>query len=125
MTRQNWLEWLALGVSAVAVAGVIGFLAVDAIFDDGRPPIPEVELHTEAAYEAPAGWLIPATVRNGGDRAAEAVVLRASAEVGGTTEESELTVDYLPSGSEAQVTFGFSGEPDGEVSVGVVGFRLP
>jgi uncharacterized protein (TIGR02588 family) len=123
--RSNWLEWLALAISVVALVGVVGFLVVDAIVDEGRPPSPAVELRMAEAYDAPSGWLLPATVRNDGDIAAEAVVLRATAEIEGTTEESELTIDYLPSGSEVQVTFGFSSEPEAEVRVQVVGFRLP
>lgn len=123
--RSNWLEWLALAISVVALVGVVGFLVVDAIVDEGRPPSPAVELRMAEANDTPSGWLLPATVRNDGDIAAEAVVLRATAEVEGTTEESELTIDYLPSGSNVQVTFGFSAEPNGEVRVGVVGFRLP
>lgn len=123
--RSNWLEWLALAISVVALVGVVGFLVVDAIVDEGRPPSPAVELRMAEAHDTPSGWLLPATVRNDGDIAAEAVVLRATAEVEGTTEESELTIDYLPSGSNVQVTFGFSAEPNGEVRVGVVGFRLP
>jgi uncharacterized protein (TIGR02588 family) len=55
----------------------------------------------------------------------EALVLRGTAEIGGEAEESELTVDFLPAGTEVDVTFGFSAEPDGEVSVQVIGFRLP
>jgi uncharacterized protein (TIGR02588 family) len=123
--RSNWLEWLALTISVVALVGVVGFLVVDAIVDEGRPPSPAVELRVADAYDAPAGWLLPATVRNDGDMAAEKVAVRAVAEVGGTSEESELTIDYLPSGSNVQVTFGFSAEPEGEVRVQVVGFRLP
>ena len=123
--RQNWLEWLALAASVLAVVGVVGFLIVDGLQDEGRPPLPIVELHTSEAYRSEQGWLLPAAVTNGGDSAAEALVLRATAEVGGEAEESELTVDYLPAGTEVEVTFGFSTEPDGGVEVQVIGFRLP
>lgn len=123
--RQNWFEWLALVVTVTALLGVVGFLIVDGIQDEGRPPSPVVELQAEAAYAIDGGWIIPATVTNDGDRAAEAMVLRATAAVAGEPEESELTLDYLPAGTSVDVSFGFSGEPDGEVVIGVVGFRLP
>jgi uncharacterized protein (TIGR02588 family) len=123
--RQNWLEWLALVVSILAVVGVVGFLLVDGVRDEGRPPLPLVEVRVAEAYQTPHGWLVPSTVTNDGDSAAEALVLRATAEIGGEVEESELTVDFLPAGTEVDVTFGFSAEPDGEVSVQVIGFRLP
>lgn len=123
--RQNWVEWVALAVSVLAVVGVIGFLVVDGIRDEGRPPAATVELRRSEAYETNHGWIVPATVTNDGDRAAEALVLRATATVAGEEEESELQVDYLPAGTSVEVSIGFSAEPDGEVTVQVVGFRLP
>lgn len=123
--RQNWVEWVALAVSVLAVVGVVGFLVVDGLRDEGQPPTPVVELRHSDAYTTDHGWIVPATVTNDGDRAAEALVLRATAMVGGEEEESELTVDYLPAGTSVEVSIGFSAEPDGEVTVQVVGFRLP
>ncbi len=84
-----------------------------------------VTLNHDAAYVGEHGWYLPATVNNGGDSASEAVQLRATAMVAGEEEESEVTVDYLPAGSGVEVTFVFSGEPEGEVSVQPIGFRLP
>jgi uncharacterized protein (TIGR02588 family) len=123
--RQNWVEWVALAVSVLAVVGVVGFLVVDGLRDEGQPPLPVVEVHTNEAYQSDHGWLVPAAVTNDGDSAAEGLVLRATAEIDGEAEESELTVDYLPAGTEVEVTFGFSAEPAGEVDVQVIGFRLP
>ena len=123
--RQNWLEWVVLGVSVVAVVGLVGFLTIDGITDEGRPPEPRAELLAQAAYEFAGGWIIPATVTNGGDEAAEALALRATATIDGAEEESEISIDYLPPGSDVDVSFGFSAPPEGEVTVQVVGFRLP
>lgn len=123
--RRNWLEWVALVVSVVAIVAVVGFLVVDGLRDEGRPPMPVVEVRLEDGYETATGWLVPATIRNDGDRAAEAVQLAARASVGGSDQESEVTLDYLPSGSELDVLFGFSARPDGEVGVTVRGLRLP
>jgi uncharacterized protein (TIGR02588 family) len=123
--NRNWVEWLALAISIVAVAGVVGFLVVDGLADEGRPPLPVVHLELAMAYPSDHGWLLPATVTNDGDEAAEAVLLRATATVAGDEEESEVTIDFLPAGTEVEVTFGFSAEPEGEVSVQIVGFRLP
>jgi uncharacterized protein (TIGR02588 family) len=123
--RQNWLEWVALFVSVLAVIGVVGFLMVDGLRDEGEPPIPTVELHVDEAYGTDHGWIVPATLSNAGDEAAEALVLRATASVAGAEEESELTVDYLPAGTAVEISFGFSTEPDGPPGVQVIGFRLP
>lgn len=123
--RQNWVEWVALAVSVLAVLGVVGFLVVDGIRDEGQPPTPVVELHRDGAYATDHGWLVPATITNEGDTAAEALVLRGTATIAGEDEESEITIDYLPAGTSVEVSLGFSAEPDGEVTVQVVGFRLP
>jgi len=123
--RQNWLEWGALVISIIAVIGVVGFLLVDGLRDEGQPPSPMVELHADRAYPTDHGWIVPATVTNGGDEAAEALVLRASATIAGAEEESELTVDYLPAGTAVEISFGFSAEPEGTPQVQVIGFRLP
>lgn len=123
--RQNWLEWLVLAASAAVVVGVVGFLVIDGLTDEGRPPAPRVDVLTDEGYEVSGGWIIPATVRNDGDEVAVALVLRATATVEGTEEESEVSVDYLPPGTDVEVSFGFSNEPAGSVTVQTVGFRLP
>ncbi len=123
--RQNWLEWVALAVSVIAVIGVVGFLLVDGLRDEGEPPAPMVELQADQAYTTDHGWIVPATVTNAGDEAAEALLLRATATIAGAEEESELTVDYLPAGTAVEISFGFSAEPDGTPAVQVIGFRLP
>lgn len=123
--RQNWLEWVVLAISAIAVVGLIGFLVVDGVTDEARPPRPMVQLREADAYQAPSGWIVPADVTNDGDDAAAAVVLRATATVAGATEESEVTIDFLPAGTGVEIAFGFSERPEGTVVVSTVGFRLP
>lgn len=124
MTR-NWLEWIVLAVSALFIAAIAGFLVVDGLTGEGAPPSPIVTLDRDAAYEVDGAWFVPGTVRNGGDVAAEAVLLRATATVDGEEEESELTVDYLPAGTDVDITFVFSGEPEGQLSAQPIAFRLP
>lgn len=123
--RQNWLEWVVLAISAALVVGLVGFLVVDGITDEGRPPSPRVELLPDEAYEVENRWILPGTVTNEGDQAAEALALRATASVNGADEESEITIDFLPAGTDVEISFGFSGRPEGEVTVSTVGFRLP
>lgn len=123
--RQNWVEWVVLAISAAAVVGLVGFLLFDGITDEARPPEPRVELQVDAAYDVPGGWIVPARVTNAGDGAAEALVLRATATVDGVEEESEIAIDFLPAGTDVEISFGFSAEPVGEVTVQTVGFRLP
>ena len=122
---RNWLEWLALGIGSVALAAVVGILVVDELSGRDMPPDISVELHLDQAYETDHGWLLPATLTNAGDDAAEALELEAVATVDGVEERSTVQVDYAPSRSDVEATFGFSAPPDGDVEVQVVGFRLP
>lgn len=122
MDRRNNVEWAILAASLIAVVGLVGFLIVDGVTDAGRPPSPLVALHPERAYAITTGWLLPATARNNGDKSAQSVALRATATVNGETEEAEVSIDYLPAGTEVEVTFGFSAEPDGDVLVRITGF---
>ena len=123
--RQNWLEWVVLGISVAAVVGLVGFLVIDGITDDGRPPQPVVEVGPGDAYDIASGWILPAIASNEGDVAAESLVLRATATVDGAEESSDVSIDFLPSGSEVEVSFGFSGRSRWRRHVTVVGFRLP
>ena len=121
--KRNWLEWIVLVASGVAIVVLVAILAATGLFGGDRPPSPVVALRTEEGREAPAGWIVPATVRNEGDVAAQAVVLEASAMVAGQEELSELEVDYLPPGTEVEIEFAFSARPDGEVEVRIVGMQ--
>ena len=123
--RQNWAEWGVLIISVIIVTGIVGVLLIEGFVNEARPPQPVVEIHVDAAYETATGWILPTSVMNEGDEVAEALVLRATATVGGEEEESEVTLDYLPAGTRVEVAFGFSAQPDGEVRVQTIGFRLP
>lgn len=123
--RQNGLEWVVLGVSVAAIVFMVGFLVVDGLTDAGRPPEPVITQQVDAAYAVSEGWILPALATNEGDEAAEELALRATATVDGVEEESEVTIDYLPAGTDVEFSFGFSGQPDGDVTVSIVGFRLP
>ncbi len=122
--RRNALEWIVLGVSIVAIVALVGILVVQGL-GESRPVSPNIELRIDEGRSTGAGWIIPADASNDGDQAGVAVVFEASAEVGGEEEASEITVDFLPAGTTVEVAFAFSAEPDGEVSVRLVGFRLP
>ena len=121
--NRNFLEWGVLAISVVALVGLVGFLLVDALTSGDDPPSISIELRTAELRETPVGWTAPATVRNEGDQGAEAVVVVASAVVGGETVESEVTIDLLPADSETEVAFGFPGRPEGPIEVRLVGFR--
>ena len=123
--RRNPLEWLVLGLSLAAIAIVVGYLVYDGVSGGTDPADPSITLHPTEAYQGQLGWVIPATMSNRGDEAAEAVVVEATAMVGGKEETTELEVDFLPVGTDVGIQLAFSARPEGEVEVRLVGFRSP
>src|SRR5688500_4629537 len=122
--KRNVVEWAVLGASSVGIA-VLAVVLIGEGISEARPPDPTVEVRLAEARQGVVGWIVPATVSNEGDEAAEAVVLEASATVDGQEETSELEVNFLPAGTTVEVAFGFSAMPSGEVLVRLVGFRVP
>lgn len=122
--KRNVVEWTVLVVSVAAIVVLVGALVLEGL-RGGGPPDPAVTLHADRGDASAHGWTLPATVRNVGDEAAEEVAIEASAEVAGTTETSELVIDFLPVGTAVEAAFSFSGEPAGEVTVRVVSFTVP
>ena len=124
MTRRNIVEWMVLAASIVAIATLVAAIVVTGL-NEARPAEPRVELRLAEARSNELGWLVPATVRNDGDESAQSVVLEITASVGGQEESSEIEVPFLPAGSEVDVAFAFSAEPESELTVRLVGFQLP
>ena len=124
MTKRNIVEWAVLVVSVVAIGVLVAALVVTGL-SENSPADPQVELKLNEARMGELGWMLPATVRNEGDMTAEAVVIEATATVDGEEESSEIEIAFLPAGSEEDVVFAFSAEPDSDVTVRLVGFQLP
>lgn len=122
--RRNAVEWLALGTSVLAIILLVALLLIEGI-SGTREPNPRVTLLTDQARPGHMGWIVPATVANDGEVAAEAVVIEATAEVAGAPETSEVEVDFLPGGTEVQIAFAFSAQPEGEITTRLVSFRVP
>lgn len=125
MRTRVGLEWAVLAISALVIVLVAGFLVFEGLTAGDDPPDPAVTVHSDQGRAGAHGWIVPATVLNRGHEAAEAVVLEATATVGGETETSEIDIDFLPAGTAVDVAFAFSDRPEGGVEVRVVGFRLP
>jgi uncharacterized protein (TIGR02588 family) len=121
---RNAVEWSVLAVSVLGILVLVVVLVVEGL-GESRPADPQVELRTSEARQASLGWIVPASVTNAGDEAAEAVMLEATAEIAGEAEVSEIEVNFLPAGSAVEIAFSFSAQPTGEVTVRLVGFRQP
>ena len=124
MTKRNIVEWAVLVISVVSIGVLVGALVLTGL-NENTPADPQVELKLDEARMGQLGWTLPATVRNEGDMTAEAVVIEATATVDGEEESSEIEIAFLPAGSEEDVVFAFSAEPDSDVTVRLVGYQLP
>ena len=124
MTKRNIVEWAVLVISVVSIGVLVGALVLTGL-NENTPADPQVELKLDEARMGQLGWTLPATVRNEGDMTAEAVVIEATATVDGEEESSEIEIAFLPAGSEEDVVFAFSAEPESEVTVRLVGYQLP
>ena len=122
--KRNPVEWIVLGVSVLAIVLLVGMLVIEGL-GETTPADPQVELRTAEAHQTSHGWVIPATVRNAGEQAVEGVIIEAEGMVDGEPETSELDVAFLPGGSSVDISFAFSARPESEVTVRLVGYRLP
>lgn len=123
--KRNWLEWVILAVSVMVVVGLVGYLLV-AGFSNSGPAMIRAEIDRAQAEGGPAGsWLVPVTVHNSGGTAAVSITVEGTATVAGMEESSMVTIDVLAADSEVELRLGFSGEPDAEVTVRVVGYEIP
>ena len=122
--KRNVIEWAVLGISVLAIGALVITLVIEGL-GETTPADPQVELRAADGYQAALGWVVPATVTNAGDQAVENVVLEAEATVDGEPETSELDIAFLPGGSSVDIAFSFSAQPEGEVTVRLVGYRLP
>ena len=123
--NRNWLEWSILVSSVVLVVGLVGYLLVSELANGG-PAVIRLEVTAVEAGDGPDGsWLVPVTVHNEGGEAAISIVVEGTAVVAGSEQSSQLTVDVLAAESEIDLVLGFSGRPEGEVQVRVVGFGTP
>jgi uncharacterized protein (TIGR02588 family) len=121
--RENTLETAAVLISALLVAAMASYLTIAGVGADA-PPDPHARIVGEARQGA-MGWIVRAEIGNRGDTAAVAIQLEATADVDGEEEVSAFDVDYLPGGSTVEVEFAFTGPPDGEVELRLLGYRLP
>lgn len=122
--KRNAIEWAVLLASAAGIVLVVAVLVAEGL-SPATPANPTVELRLAEARSGALGWIMPATVANDGDEAAEVVVIEAEATVAGELETSEAVIDYLPAGSRTEVAFGFSSRPEGTISTRLVSFQVP
>lgn len=102
-------EWVIAALSALLVAGVVGFLLYDALV---LPPGPaRITVAADTVIPVQEGYLVRYTARNEGRSTATAVQIEgALREAGREVERAAATIDYLP--PQATRTGGFFFERD-------------
>ena len=115
-------EWVALSVSLLLLAGVVGLIVWLWVNEPAGPPQFKVERGT-ARSEAGLYHLTVA-VTNVGGRAAGQVRVEGRLSGGGQEERPVTTLEFLPAGAREEVVLLFRSEPSG-ASVEVVSYQQP
>jgi uncharacterized protein (TIGR02588 family) len=126
-TRQgtSLLEWCVAAVGGLLFIAMIGYMAIEGLETGDGPP--QIEIVASPPVQKGSIYIIGFEARNVGDQTAAGVVVRATLSQGGQdVETSEVTVDYLPSGSTRSGGFFFAHDPSAyEVQVRPVGYLDP
>lgn len=120
------VEWIFGGVSTVAVAGLLLYLAVMSLSGPGAPP--DLVARLDRVEKLSGGWLASATIENRGDATAAQVQLHAILKPAqGKAEQREIVFDYVPAHSRRQGAFLFQAEPQaaGDIRFVVQGYSEP
>lgn len=126
--EKNRLEWAVFGIGLVLVLGTIGVLLWDTARSGDDPPDLTVELGPpQRRHRSNQGWAVPVTVRNRGGETAVGVRIKVVLELpGGSREEAELDVAFVPRGSQRQGWIHFLHPPASGRLVGwVAGYEQP
>jgi uncharacterized protein (TIGR02588 family) len=124
--KAHPLEWAIGLVSALLVAGLIGFVLAQAIGEASR--IPEITARVDAIdATAAGGYRVRFTAENQGNASAAAVEISGTLESpDGENEESTVTLDYVPAFSQASGWLLFERDPKlGRLKVTPKGFAEP
>jgi uncharacterized protein (TIGR02588 family) len=119
------LEWVVGGLGAVLVGGAIAYLVYHSLSRDGTPP--DVRVVAEHVLDLQNGYLVQFRAFNrGGSAAAELTIEGELAGPDGTTEVSEVVLDYLPPRSGREGGLVFSRDPRaGQLSLRAKGYATP
>jgi uncharacterized protein (TIGR02588 family) len=120
---SRW-EWVAGGVSALVVLGILAVL-VREIAQPGRPP--DIRVTVDSVLPVSSGHLVRFTARNTGTEAGADVVVEGELRVGAAVvETSTASVDYLPGGAVRRGGLFFTRDPAlGRLRLRALGYEAP
>ncbi len=118
-------EWATAAVGLVIVVAILAALAHRAVFTADTPP--KITITVLAIEAQQSGYLVRTRVTNGGTMTAAQVVIEGVVTIESEREErSQVTIDYVPAGSERIAGLMFSMDPRrGQLQVRTVGFQDP
>lgn len=127
MARWNWLERGVFLLSALLVATMLGFLAVETwMMSDDAPP--DLVVHVGTPLKGRGGpWRVPVLVENHGSQTAEEVRVGVElSHAGEVLERAELTLSYVPRRSRREGWVSFHREPPpGSLTARALGYASP
>lgn len=104
------LEWAVAAISSLIVAGMIGFLLIEAVNTEESRPVPVATVSDIAPIEG--GYRVEIDAMNNGGTTAASVRFRAALQRNGQTLESaDVTFDFLPAQSSRKGAVIFANDP--------------
>lgn len=115
-------EWVALSVSLLLLASVVGVIIWLWVKEPAGPPQFKVE---RGMVRSEAGlYHLPIAVTNVGGKAAGQVRVEGRLSVSGQDERPVTTIEFLPVQAREEIVLIFRGEPSG-ASVEVISYQQP
>jgi uncharacterized protein (TIGR02588 family) len=119
------VEWATGLVSAVIVAVMIGWVTWEALTEVERPPAFQITVTQRQAVEG--GYRVSFDIANTSPQTAATVVVRGEVVDGDrTTEDADITFDYVPGQSKASGSVFFSQDPGARaIRLRAIGYTEP
>lgn len=123
--QKNWIEWLVFSLSAILVAGVLGFLIFTSLTLGDAPP--DLKIHLSPAQPEGKYFRVPVKIKNDGDQTAEGVQIEVVFNAGKPTEETAtFEAAFLPRHSSREGAVIFKTDPrKGKLEARVLGYEKP
>ena len=104
------VEWLAAGVGALLFAAMIGYMIALGLSE--TEGVPTIRISAETPRRQGDMFIVRFEARNEGSQTAAGLVVKGTLTKGETEiETSEVTIDYLPTGSTRSGGFFFKHDP--------------
>jgi uncharacterized protein (TIGR02588 family) len=122
LRSRHAVEWIAVAVSALAIATLVALLVYDGTTRRGGP---ELVVVLEAPVESERGFVVPLLAENHGGMAAGNVEIEVMLTANGRElQTGAVTLDFVPAGSEVDAAVVFTEDPaGGRLEARVLGFQ--